>query len=615
MRSTFRSEGRRSAVGLIRTFATAVCVSATVAIAEPSVVRLVKTDRGWQLARNGRPYLVKGAGGGHSFAELAALGGNSTRTWGTDDARECLDKAQAAGITVTVGYWMGHTAHGFRYDDAGAVAAQLEKAREAVVSLKDHPALLMWAVGNEMEGHPGDDPAVWRAVNDVARMCKEEDPNHPTMTVIAEVGPDAVKIKCIHEYCSDVDIVGINTYGGVLSIGDRYRKGGGTKPYIITEFGPPGQWECGKTKWGAPLEMNSTDKAEWYLRGYRRGVEAHPDLCLGSYAFVWGHKIEATPTWYGLFLADGSRLAPVSSLARAWEGNVPENRCPITSNVTVSKDGELEPAEVIEASVKVSDLDGDKLEIEWVLYVEASTYAVGGHGLQELPTFPDAVVESKGQTARIRMPKGGGNYRLYAFARDGHGNASQANIPLRVAGEVLPLPIPKGKLPFVVYGKDQKGQPYAPSGYMGNTGAINMDASCSTKPFSDKTCLKVEYRANDNWGGVVWQSPPNDWGEKPGGFDLTGATTLEFRARGEKGGERVTFGMGILAGGDSKHPDTAKFELKDIVLATEWRKYRIPLDWRDLSRIKSGFYWTVAGQGRSITFYLDDIRYVRENTD
>ena len=40
---------------------------------------------------------------------------------------------------------------------------------------------------------------------------------------------------------------------GALSLAERYRAGGATKPYVLTEFGPPGSWEVPKSDWGAPL--------------------------------------------------------------------------------------------------------------------------------------------------------------------------------------------------------------------------------------------------------------------------------------------------------------------------------------------------------------------------
>ena len=124
--------------------------------------------------------------------------------------------------------------------------------------------------------------------------------------------------------------------------------------------------------------------------------------------------------------------------------------------------------------------------------------------------------------------------------------------------------------------------------------------------------MKVTYSAADNWGGVVWQSPANDWGKEPGGFNLKGATELEFWARGESGGEILSFLVGAIKD-DQPYHDTARVELKDLKLLKDWTKYRIPLDGRDLSCIKTGFGWTLAGQEKPVTFYLDEIRFVQQN--
>ncbi len=142
---------------------------------------------------------------------------------------------------------------------------------------------------------------------------------------------------------------------------------------------------------------------------------------------------------------------------------------------------------------------------------------------------------------------------------------------------------------------------------MGNTGAISIDG-VTDNPHAGQNCLRVRYKETGNWGGVVWQSPANDWGEKPGGFDLTGAKKLTFWARGDKGGEEISFGVGII-GKDKKFFDSAKAELKDQTLTKEWKQYVIDLAGQDLTHIKSGFLWTLGGKNEPITFFLDDIRY------
>ena len=95
---------------------------------------------------------------------------------------------------------------------------------------------------------------------------------------------------------------------------------------------------------------------------------------------------------------------------------------------------------------------------------------------------------------------------------------------------------------------------------------------------------------------------------KPGGLDLSGAESLEFWVRGAEGGEIVNFAFGLI---DRKRPygDTATGELKEVRLTNEWQRLSFPLKGADLQRIKTGFGWSLAGQGKPVTFYLDDIRY------
>jgi hypothetical protein len=558
------------------------------------------------LIRDGEPYFIKGVGGCTHLAELAAAGGNSIRTWDADNLGPLLDEAHRHELTVCVGFWLGHERHGFDYQDEASVVAQLEACTRVVRQYKDHPAVLLWCIGNEMEGD-GTNPAIWYAVDHIARECKRIDPHRPTMTVIAELGKS--KVQSIEWFCPHIDIVGVNSYGGILTLAERYRAAGGTKPYIVTEFGPRGPWEVEKTTLGSPLEASSTAKAKLYAEVYRKAVASQEGLCLGAYAFLWGHKQETTATWFGMLLPDGSRLAPVDAMTEAWTGSPPKNRCPTIDSITISKAENLKPGEVITAKIVAGDPERDRLRSQWVLRYDSGTVGVGGDFQVEEPAFAKAV-SGKGAEATVTVPEGGGGYRLFAYVYNDQGGAAVANVPLRVDAPIIPLPAPQAELPFVLYADGMKDSPYAPSGYMGNTTAIKMTLDCTDQPHSGDTCLRVDYQAADNWGGVLWQSPPNDWeGEKPGGLNLTGATELEFWARGAEGGEVVDFTLGVLDG-EQPYRDSAKAELKAVRLTTEWQKLRIPLDGRDLSRIKTGFGWSLAGQGKPVTFYLDDIRYV-----
>ena len=152
---------------------------------------------------------------------MAKLGGNSVRTWGHDLLDTQLDQAHTLGLTVTAGIWLGQVRQGFDWTDADSLLKQRETVRNAVLKYKDHPALLMWALGNEMEDPVGKNGAVWSEINNLARLVKSLDDRHPTMTVIAELGGD--KVYNLHALAPDIDILGINSYAAAASVGQRYR--------------------------------------------------------------------------------------------------------------------------------------------------------------------------------------------------------------------------------------------------------------------------------------------------------------------------------------------------------------------------------------------------------
>jgi len=581
--------------------------TATVLHAEAVKTQIRQVDGKWELVRDGKPYLIKGGGGGGDKKLLAEVGGNSFRTWGVgNETQGDLDEAQKYGLTVTVGYWLGHKEHGFDYTNAAALEKQKEDVRRAVLKYKDHPAVLAWALGNEME-NGADSKALWTHMEDLAKMVKEIDPNHPVMTVVAEIGGD--KVQQIHKYCPDLDMVGINSYGGGPSIAERYVKNGGTKPIVITEFGPPGTWEIGMNAFKAAPELTSTQKAERYRATYEKSVLGAPGLCVGSYAFTWGFKVEATATWYGMFLPDGSKLASVDTMQELWSGKKPEFPVPAMTKLALTSPDQVKPGDTVTAAVEVTDPSGRPLKIDWRLYNEQSTYNVQGTGGSAGATFADAIAENGGKTVSVKMPASGGVYRIYCYAHNDKNGAAVGSLPVKVSGAEAPYKAAKAKLPLVIYGADSKNPAYIASGWMGNTKAISMQADCTDNLRTGaKTCLKVSYSAKNNWAGAVWQSPPNDWGDKAGGFDFTDAKQLTFWARGDKGGEKVKFGFGMI-GKDKKFSDSGKKDTGNLVLTTEWKQYSIDLKGLDMSCIKSGFYWTLQGQGDPVVFYLDDIRF------
>ncbi|MFM9014545.1 MAG: glycoside hydrolase family 2 TIM barrel-domain containing protein, partial [Gemmatimonadota bacterium] len=212
-----------------RAAATILLLAATLgqACGAGSVVRIEgDADDGFRLIRDGKPFRIRGAAGIDHLDVLAACGGNAIRTWDAEsagretDGESLLDRAERLGITVTIGLWLGHERHGFRYDDPVQVERQRQDVEVAVRRFKDHPALLAWGLGNEMEGPTsnGADERIWQEVNRLADLIKAIDPNHPVMTVVANVNDD--KVAAILRHAPAVDILGINAYAGAGGVGE-----------------------------------------------------------------------------------------------------------------------------------------------------------------------------------------------------------------------------------------------------------------------------------------------------------------------------------------------------------------------------------------------------------
>ncbi len=391
-------------------------------------------EGGFELRRDGEPYVIRGVGGDMRMDRLPGAGANSIRTWGVGEGTgRLLDRAHAMGLTVTLGIWLQHPRHEFNYNNLDAVAQQFEDVRKAVLKHRDHPALLMWGLGNEVHLHGHDtDAALWSHTEAVAAMVKRLDPHHPTMTVVAEVG--GRQIEAIHRMCPSIDVVGINTYGGAATVAERYREAGGTKPYVITEFGPNGRWESPSTAWGAPIEPSSTAKATSYRTAWTNSVEAElGQLALGGYAFLWGHKQEATSTWFGMLLPNGYRTEAVDVMHEMWTGSPPTNRVPEIRSLALEGFDRVLPGSEIVLRLDATDPDGDALRVYWAMVDETTEFKIGGDEEDRPEKHASTLMEGDLEHARFRVPEWPGGYRVFAHVYDDANEAAAvANVPILV---------------------------------------------------------------------------------------------------------------------------------------------------------------------------------------
>ena len=154
-------------------------------IVPPVKVETSKVDGKWRLLVDGQELYVKGAACNNFYAEAADFGANVVRTYGVSDkSKAILDAAQEKGLYVNFGLYIKRETDGFDYNNAAAVKAQFDEMKATVERFKDHPALLVWSIGNEAEASYTN-LKLWDAINDIAKMIHETDPNHPTTTTLA----------------------------------------------------------------------------------------------------------------------------------------------------------------------------------------------------------------------------------------------------------------------------------------------------------------------------------------------------------------------------------------------------------------------------------------------
>lgn len=187
-------------------------------------------------------------------------------------------------------------------------------------------------------------------------------------------------------------------------------------------------------------------------------------------------------------------------------------------------------------------------------------------------------------------------------------------------------------LPLIVYsdGCDPQNNFYA-SGWMGELSSLTKydstlknsveildESSTEITPHSGNTCIRISYKPTLNqWGGIYWQFPVNNWGTYPG-YDLSkyleenNRVRISFWAKGKEGGEKAEFKTGGINDNTLPYKDSyglISLKQNPITLTNEWKQYFINLSDQDLSMVIGGFVWSTNynqnPQGSIV--YLDEI--------
>ena len=192
----------------------------------PAKVAIVNSNGKYTLLVNNEPFYIKGAGLSYGdISKLAKNNANSFRTWTTNNGvksgKEVLDEAYENGLMVAMGINLAKERHGFDYNNKLAVKKQYEGIKKEVLELKDHPALLLWVIGNELN-LKYTNIVMWDELNNISKMIHKIDPNHLTTTTLAGISQKEVTL--IQEKCTDLDILSIQMYGNLENLPQLIKK-------------------------------------------------------------------------------------------------------------------------------------------------------------------------------------------------------------------------------------------------------------------------------------------------------------------------------------------------------------------------------------------------------
>jgi len=169
---------------------------------------------------------------------------------------------------------------------------------------------------------------------------------------------------------------------------------------------------------------------------------------------------------------------------------------------------------------------------------------------------------------------------------------------------------------YVYHDKADHANHFIPSGWMGDYGDLKLNDADTSNPKEGRTDIKITYsgeaKQGANWSGMYWQNPANNWGEKMGGYDLTGYKKLTFWAKGlRKDGKPVIINEFKVGGITGEHADSDAASIGPIELSSTWKSFTIDLADKSLVNIIGGFCWAASHDNNPGGFelYLDEIRY------
>ncbi|MFC7529774.1 discoidin domain-containing protein [Actinoplanes sp. GCM10030250] len=409
--------------------------------AGPSIVKVTGTQGNWQLTVNGTPWEIKGMTYGPPQAaadgymrDLRTMGVNTIRIWGPDAATPMLlDTAARHGVKVIVGLWLNHGTD-YVNDTAYKTAVKAEIVAK-VNELKGRSGVLLWDVGNEVilemqnYGLSADVVEARRVayakfVNEVAVAIHAADPNHPVTST------DAYTHAWTYykPHAPALDLLAVNSYGAIDTVKRDWLAGGYTKPYILTEGGPAGEWEVPNDVNGVPNEPSDLQKKAGYTYSWN-AIKGHPGVALGATEFHYGLENDFGGVWLNTTTGGWRRLG-YHAMRQAYTGQAAPNTPPEITAMTVGSQTAVPAGGTFTVNATASDPQGDLIRYN---LMAGDKHITGNRGLSHL-----AFSQTGNGQFTVRAPEALGVWKIYVYAYDGHGNVGIEQRSFRVVPPTVP---------------------------------------------------------------------------------------------------------------------------------------------------------------------------------
>ncbi|MGX5691120.1 glycoside hydrolase family 2 TIM barrel-domain containing protein [Arcticibacter tournemirensis] len=398
-----------------------------------------KEESAFELYKDNKPFFIKGAAGFTYLDILARSGGNAIRTWDTNEIEAILDSAHKHNLVVMVGLSVVDPEEDPSfYKQPSKVNRQFRIIKNIVNTFKNHPSVLMWCVGNELNfPNPLLPGKFYSAFNNIVDMIHLDDPDHPVTTTVLNFSRRTIvslKLRC------NIDVISFNIFNSITHLKEDLKRFAWfwNGPYLVSEWGVDGPWEgTEKTIWGTHIEATSTKKAEIYSTRYSRHMPLDDERFLGSFVFYWGNKQETTQSWFSLFDRNGYSSEAIGTMQYLWTKKPSRHRPPQVNYMLINKKGArdnilLSTGERTFAEVLLLKPDSSISKVVWEIMQEDWFKKRSASNTTYFESLGELILSSKGLRLNFIAPRREGPYRIFATIYDKYGNFSTCNTPVYV---------------------------------------------------------------------------------------------------------------------------------------------------------------------------------------